>query len=451
MPNDLTRAYIDRLWNMSVSDIPEHVIDEAKKCLLDYIACAYAGSSRVYEKLLTGGDLILRNKGEVYPVGINKKLPLQSAAFINGLSSHLLELDDGHRIGIIHTGSAIISALLPVIQLMDNISGERFIKSVVIGYEAGISLAASIQPDHRNMGFHGSGTCGCIGAAVALAYLLKVDKEKWNSVISAAATSSAGLLAMMDGGSGLKPYNTGQAAAAAINAVLVGSGDFNGPDDILGNKRGFIATHSKVLKEEYLTEGFAGKYAIELIYRKPYAACRHCHPSIEAALSLRNECSIGSIKEIIVETYNLAVTGHDHSEINGISSAKMSIPYSISAALVLGYGTTAAYSEENVSRKDILDLARKVQVVESEELSKKVPDERSARVTIVTDNDRLTRFIRHPKGEPENPITGEELDAKFMDLMKSAGIDDNKSRRILGYINKIEKSYGDFIGELQSV
>ncbi len=59
--------------------------------------------------------------------------------------------------------------------------------------------------------------------------------------------------------------------------------------------------------------------AIEGIYLKPYAACRHCHPAIEAAICLRENHNLDyeSVAAVRVITYDLAVFGHDHSDVRG--------------------------------------------------------------------------------------------------------------------------------------
>jgi 2-methylcitrate dehydratase PrpD len=72
-----------------------------------------------------------------------------------------------------------------------------------------------------------------------------------------------------------------------------------------------------------------GTYAIEKSYTKPYAACRYCHPAIEAAIKLGKTVDTKKIQEIFVNTYDLAVSGHEHTDIKGSGSARMSIPYGV--------------------------------------------------------------------------------------------------------------------------
>ena len=83
--------------------------------------------------------------------------------------------------------------------------------------------------------------------------------------------------------------------------------------------------------EEILIADYKDGYEIKRIYMKPYAACRHSHPSIEAVVDTlkENKINYGEVKTIQIRTYKAAIEGHDHKDIQGSNSAKMSIPYSV--------------------------------------------------------------------------------------------------------------------------
>lgn len=67
-------------------------------------------------------------------------------------------------------------------------------------------------------------------------------------------------------------------------------------------------------------------------------------------------------------------------------------------------------------------------------LEKTFPHEWPARVTIHLEDGRsFEKFIRHPKGDPENPLTWEEMTAKFRSLA-SAGFPAGRCDRIIEQI-----------------
>ena len=128
--------------------------------------------------------------------------------------------------------------------------------------------------------------------------------------------------------------------------------------------------------------------------------------------NLRPEC----INSVTVYTYKLAICGHEHTVIPGVSSAKLSTPFSVALALVKGSAGFLDYSEENVRNQEILALARKVAVLEDTALTSLSPGVRAARVVVTTDDGVWEKQVDYPKGEPENPAGREELLSRMATL-----------------------------------
>lgn len=308
----------------------------------------------------------------------------------------------------------------------------------IVGYEATVRLACAVQPGNKLRGYHATGTCGTVGAALGIAAALHYTKEQMNTTLAAAVTSAAGVLEMQEDDSELKPYNVGRAAMDAVIAAYIGQSGLKGPKDALGGKRGFLSVMTDDPHTKYLTDFSSGTLCIEQIYQKAYAACRHAHPVIEAALNLRNQVRLNDIKSIQVKTYKLAVAGHDHTNIHSVSSAKMSIPFSVAVALIRGDAGIDAFTENTVADKAILELTRKVEVVEDDELTAQSPKKRASILTIQTKNGSFTRQIDYPKGEPENPLTQEELKKKFRSLAMYGGLTVTECNRVITELQKTD-------------
>lgn len=162
---------------------------------------------------------------------------------------------------------------------------------------------------------------------------------------------------------------------------------------------------------------------IERIYVKPYAACRHCHSAMEAAIEIRNSYNVPpeTIDHIDVFTYELAVRGHNHTDIQGVQSAKLSMPYSVATAYITQDGGLEAFSESKLSDKQILSLAKKVSVIISEKFTQLSPEKRVSEVHVFVQDREYVRRVDYAKGDPENPMTEEEIKNKFIKLMLWAG------------------------------
>ncbi|WP_319481180.1 MmgE/PrpD family protein [uncultured Draconibacterium sp.] len=444
---NITTQYIDSLFNLSKQEYSEDIIRIVKRFLLDYIGVTIAGAKiletengKYFEQIQTNG---------IYKViGYNKATDIYSAALINGINSHICELDDGVRQGSIHPGSPIFSALLALAD-SGQISGTDLIRGAIVGYEASIRLAIAIQPHHRNLGFHATATCGTVGVAIAVSAALNYSKEKYHDVLSAACTNLSGMLAVTKGSSELKPYHGGKAAVSGLMAAIVGGHMFSGLDNVLDGDWGVLNMYTDSYNVNPLIAPISmSSLGIHKVYMKPFAACRHAHPSIEAILNIKKDhiIDIANIDRINVFTYKLATKGHEHTKIEGITSAKMSIPYGISVAMILGNAGLYEYTEDIISKQEILDLTSKVTVVFDEELDALVPQKRPAKVEVVlNDNSVFTSIVELAKGEPENPLTENEAKNKFKSLCQFAKKSDVEIYQIFNSVSIIDNSIEELI------
>lgn len=448
----MTDRFVQYIRSIHKDDITPEVWHQARKVLIDYLCVTIAGAKAFCEKELAYLDSLCED-GDATIFGLSLKASMQTAALLNGMNAHVIELDDGHRKGALHVGATVFSALLPVAE-HEHLSSEDLLYGAIVGYEATIRLACAIQPGNKLRGYHATGTCGTVGAAIGIAAALGFDFEQMKSAVSAAVTSAAGVLEMQEDGSDLKPLNVGRAAMDAVAAAYIGKARFKAPLDAIGGKRGFLKVMTDNPHTEFITDfDKNASLAITQIYMKTYAACRHTHPAIEAALALRpkliGSLSSGLVDSIIVEAYKLAVAGHDHTEIKGISSAKMSMPFAVALALTKGSAGMEDFNEANVIDKEILSLARKVKVVENDELSALVPKKRASILKIVMKDGYIhSHRIDYPKGEPENPLTDEELVQKFNSLAMVSGISEENCNKVIELINQPTFSVCTLLGLL---
>ena len=404
MPN-LTEAFVEYLFDRAEEISPE-LLEKARACREDTLACTEAGAAKNRSRW----EPLLRSlpAGSVRLVGYPETVDGKTAALINGCNAHALELDDGQRFAMIHLGASIISALQAAADEA-KIEEKKLLRGIVLGYEAACRVAIAMQPSHKNRGYHTAGTCGTIGAAAGVAFALEMNRVQLKRVLSCAAGSAAGMLEMQEQRSELKPYNLGRAAMDGLAAAWMGFTDFETPEDILGGERGFFRTFSDSFEPDKLTEK-TDYYEIQRIYVKPYAACRHSHSAVEAAIRLHEELDVNQIDRVLVQTYRLAVKGHDHREIQGVASAKLSTPYAVAAGLLYGRADLTVFEPLD---ERVMALAQKVAVAESAELTRESPQKRIAAVTVILkDGTEKSLQIDYAKGDPENPMTAVEREEK---------------------------------------
>jgi len=447
MSNHLTNTFIDYLFELSRSSFEQSVNLQAKKCLLDFLGASLAGSKIIKKKTNKFLNKLDTGSGNITVIGLGRKAHLFNALLINSVNAHVTELDDGSRFGMIHPGAVIIPALLAIGE-KEKISGKKILAGIIVGYEATIRLATTIQPSHKELGFHATGTCGAIGTSIGVATALNFTKSQFKNSLSASASGSSGLLKAIEGNSELKPFNAGRATLCGVMSAYMAQAGFNGPDNILDGKHGFISMMAKQYDLKQLNDKKNSALTIEQTYFKPYASCRHSHSAIEAVLMINqaHKIKVKDIKKVNIKTYQQAIYRHDHKKITSINSAKMSIPYSVAVALKTGQVGLEEFNLKHIQDPDLSHLITRINLSESRALTRLVPNKRSAIVEIETVNNKsYSKRVDLPKGEPERPLSEQELEEKFISLARYGGKSKQDSLKIIEHVydleNQLDKIY----------
>jgi len=102
-----TDRLIDHLYELKNSSFSADIINQVKRCLLDYLGVTFAGAKLLNEKVNSILDFSDGESNKITAIGLNRKTDIYTATLVNGLTSHVTELDDGSRYGAIHPGSPI--------------------------------------------------------------------------------------------------------------------------------------------------------------------------------------------------------------------------------------------------------------------------------------------------------------------------------------------------------
>ena len=370
-------------------------------------------------------------------IGKDMKTDILSAAFVNSVSAHVLELDDGHRGGQIHLGAVIFPTALAISEAY-NLTGKEFLEGVLVGYEVGILLSQIVNPEHRNKGFHTTGTIGTFIAGVVASKLLKLDEKQILNALGLCGTQAAGLLESDHGGSMGKVLHAGKASYNGILSAFLARNGFTGSETIFEGNEGFL--RAMVFDDAQDMEDFSleralkdvGKVRVRDIYFKKYPFCRHLHSSIDTALKLK--ASIGDeydhIKNVAVKTYSVAAEHNNYNPKN-IEELKQSLPYAVAISLVVGEVSVDSINQlieygllDNYSTVDkvnsIKNLAKGMIIVSDDKLNELYPSKRPSNVIIKLDetfrNGIFQNITLLPKGDFENPLQLRELIDKFKGL-----------------------------------
>lgn len=435
----------ERYSNLRYKELTSNAIQKAKECIIDYLSCTYAGLS--YESSRIVREFALENyaRGKCTVIGSKKKLVPAGACLINSTTGHTAELDDGSREGGGHVGVTVIPVALAMAE-SSGLRGKDVLRAIIIGYDTFIKVGKSANfPALFDRGFHPTPLFGMFGAAMTAAQLMKLSVEQTANALGIVGSFVAGNLECYSDGSLTKRLQPGIASSSGVTAAILASKGYTGPKSILEGPRGFFHAYCENAKPEELNE--MGSFKIEKVGFKPHACCRFSQAAIDAVLEIRSNNSINykSIKSILVELprtpYNIV---GQPAEIKfnpkNIVDAQFSAPYSVAIACIEGRAFLEEFTEASIRRPEVNEFMKKITVQHASDLDKFFPESFSARVTITMDDGKnYVKEVRFLKGDPQNPLSWEEILQKFNSSASSSIQSKNKRQQIIEAIRDMEK------------
>jgi 2-methylcitrate dehydratase PrpD len=420
-----TRELVEFLHGIQPENLPAEVLDRARYFLVDYLSVAIRGSqeesARCVQRMIKG----MGATGRATVIGTPIRTLPALAALANGTASHGIEQDDTHGGGSIHLGTTMYSVALALAEDSPDTTHDQFLAAVVAGYEAAARIAMAVQPkEHYALGFHPTQTCGVFGAAVTASKLLGLTDELTLAAVGVAGSMSAGSMEFLAEGAWTKRIHPGLAAQNGIHAALLAAEGFRGPRRILEGRDGFLQGYSRHPLPERLTAGLGESFEILYTAVKPHACCRYMQGPIDAIIEIRREHTIDpqqieNIEIAILEAGWGIVSEPTEKKYHpeSVVDAQFSMPFGAAVAVLCGAAGLDQFTLEQVRSPQVQRMMRKVTLVKDSCLEETFPREWPARVVLSLRNgQKHEKFIRYPKGDPENPLTWEEMSAKFRSL-----------------------------------
>ncbi|WP_267939960.1 MmgE/PrpD family protein [Paraburkholderia sp. HD33-4] len=407
------------------------VMHHAKRAVLDWVASLYPGTRRPPTTLLAKACHDELGVGQSRVLGFGTTAFPPTAAWINGSAAHTVEFDDIYREAVYHPGSPTIAAALAVAQAK-KASGRAFVQAIVAGYEISTRVGAALQPSHVRY-FHATGTMGCLGAAAAAAVLVaRGDAETIAHALATAATFASGLQQALRSDAMTKPLHAGHAAAVGVRAALAASCGVKGALDILEGEVGLGAAMADAPVWAQATHELGATYHIARITHKVHACCGHLFPAIDATLSLRSTygTALSAVERILVETYQTAIDATGRFDPRNSYEAKFSLPFAVSHALIHGSVGLDAFASERMNDESVRSLMSRCTLQTDTVMSASFPARRCARVTVtIIDGRQVSGSVTHRRGDPESPLSDDDLNRKF-DALCTPVVGHDQARRL---------------------
>jgi len=420
-----TCQLIHFLHQIKPETLPAEVMDRARYFFLDYLAVAIRGSQEESAKCVQRMIERIDAPRRASVLGTSIRTLPGFAAFANGTASHGIEMDDTHSGGSIHLGTTMYSVALAIAESTPGISSEAFLAAVVAGFEAAARIAMAVQPKEQYaLGFHPTQACGVFGAAITAAKLFGLTEERTLAAMGITGSMAAGSMEFLAEGAWTKRIHPGLAAQNGIQAAMLAAEGFTGPRRILEGRDGFLHAYSRHPVPERLTAGLGDSYEILHTAVKPHACCRYMQGPIDAILELVRENGlaepdIAKIEIAILEAGWNIVCEPRAQKYNpeSVVDAQFSMPFGAAVAVLHGAAGLDQFTLEQVRSPGVMKVMGKVTLVRDPGIEQTFPREWPARVTIQRwDGQTHEKFVRYPKGDPENPLSWSELAEKFRAL-----------------------------------
>jgi 2-methylcitrate dehydratase PrpD len=404
--------------------LPQDVVHATRLRILDAIGLALAGADTPFGRSVLDAERALSPDGPCRVFGSAVRLPVRSAAFVNGARVQALEFDDTHNESIVHMSGPVVAAALALAQTR-RIHGRDILRAVAIGNEVSCRVGSVAVGQFHKRGFHPTGLFTPFGVTCLASTLMGLDGEATSRAMGIVGSFASGLLECWVDGTDSKFLHAGWAARAGISAAALARAGTSGPPAILEGRFGLFASHVQDLSAPRdftrISHRLGDDWESRRASFKPFPAAHVLHPYISAVLRLRErhalgpddvlriDCPVASfIIGIVCEPVDEKWTPRTRSH------GRVSLQFSLAEALATGRLAKDAYGDEARRDPAILALARRVHYHPDPRFDGLAHFPGEVTVTL-RDGRTLTEAEPYNRGSAQNPMTDEELRAKFDD------------------------------------
>ncbi|HMK51387.1 MAG TPA: MmgE/PrpD family protein [Thermodesulfobacteriota bacterium] len=443
----ITQELAKYCYSLKFRQLPEEVVDRVKYFFLDFIGVACRGSQEnssrtMYHLVEELGHA--RQGGTI--IGTRGRASFIYAALANGTSAHAIEMDDVNNEASLHPGVVVFPAALATSEMVGG-AGKKFIEAVVLGYEVMIRLGRALGPQNSyKRGFHPTGTCGFFGSSVAVSKIMGLKREGMISAMGIAGSQAAGSMEYLAQGAWTKRFHAGWAALGGMVAAQLARKGFKGPSSIIEGRDGFLHSYSDGADQSKVLEGIGTQHEILRTSIKPHACCRYMQPPIDAILKIvkENDLSPEKVEKVRVGILSagarlIAEPLEEKYTPQSIVDAQFSMPFGAAVAILYRKAGLDEFQLSKIRSEEVKRMMRRVECVKDPDLEKTFPKQWCATAEIFTkDGKRYFTRVEYCKGDPENPLSWDELIEKFHDLSSGFWTRDRRSK-IVEAVKKLDK------------
>lgn len=397
----------------------------ARNAMIDIVGCMIAG----------GGDESTRRAGMVMTdfgtgsartIGCGRHLPAPHAALVNGTAAHALDFDDNYHPTAGHA-TAVLAPAIFALGDERSANGASVLDAYATGLEAMAVIGNGVNLAHYELGWHTTSTIGGMGVAAAAARMCKFDKETTTHAISLAFSMASG--SKIQFGTMAKPLHVGIAAMNGLLAARYAEAGITATAEPLDGKWGFRDLYVGGGGEGYAknASNIRNPTALERygLKVKIHPCCASVHTAVDALIDLmaEHDLEVDDIKSVETIVNKVSFDNLMFDDPKTEMEARFSMHYSIAVALLRKRLVLADFVSSVIKNSEVRALYPKITMTKTSDddpLPTATNGREPAETRITLKGGKtLSKFLKHPKGTLQNPLSDAEMWAKFSDCVLS--------------------------------
>ncbi|OYN81664.1 MmgE/PrpD family protein [Mycolicibacterium sphagni] len=424
-PDGATGLLVDWALGLTWDEIPDPVRQRALHVLLDGLGCALVGAQLPWSRVATEAVVAIEGRGTAAVIGTGLTTTPAGAALLNSTFIQGFELDDFHPLAPLHSASVLLPALLATTAQMDRpVCGRELLLAVIAGFETGPRIGYALGgTEMLSRGWHSGPIFGGIAAALACGILRGLTGAELEDAVGFAATQSAGLMSAQYEAMG-KRMQHGFAARNGFYSAALAHAGYTGIDQVLERPYGgFLAVYGEGHHPdaEAITRGLGQNWETTVIMVKSWAVMGGLHGVVEAARMLRQRIGSRTIDRIDIRVGDVVYHHGWWTPERPLTAigAQMNIGYAAAVTLLDGTALPEQFSADRLDADDVWNLLQRTHVELDRTIDELPITERfQTHATLkFSDGSTESTSVIAPHGNPLDPVTNDEVVAKFHRLV----------------------------------
>lgn len=443
-------AYVaEFVLSTAYEQIPREVVNLGKKSILDGIGLALSGSvSKTGELSRNYVESLGVSRRDATVIGSSLKCPTRFAALTNGIGIHADDYDDTQlavakdRVyGLLtHPTAPTLPAALAICESKE-MSGRDLLVAYHVGVEVECKIAEAIAPRHYEDGFHSTGTCGPFGSAAAASKLLGLNARQVANAFGLAGAQASGLRENF--GTMTKPFQAGHAAEAGVVSANLAAIGWTAAQQILEAPRGFFKAAGGGFDPQAILHrlGNPWTFANPGVSIKPFPSGSLTHPGMSEMVRLihNNGIKAGQVESVSVGTNRNMPNALIHHDPKDSLQAKFSMEFCMAVLLLYGKAGLHEFTDEVVNRPEVQAMIKRVHFGVNPVAEQAGYNKMTTILDIrLNDGKVISGSADFGKGSPVDPMTYDDVVAKFQDCADYAKWPNKKARAITEMVRGLE-------------